>query len=419
MNNETTATEGQLWWERPGLEARDGRLLIAGRDAERLAREHGTPLMVFDLTFVQERLRALQAAFRRAQLPHRVRIALKAERSPALLAAVRALGAPGSEQAVGIDACSPGEVEHALAHGFLPEEISVTGTNLTERDVRAIIAHSVHLNADLLTQLERIGRLAPGSHVGLRLNPKAGVLNRRSDVAIYSDARPTKFGIYAEDLGGAVEIARRHGLIIDTAHVHVTNGVLDEDLPALERVFTTVADMVETLLEFGCPIEEVNAGGGLGVRLNAGQRPLDLDAYVSVLASTVGRFGKLVSCEPGEWVSSLSAILLAEVATVEDRLGSRFVGLDVGWNVVNHHALYKIQQPFVHATRAQAEPIQSVVFTGNINEGLDIFNDDCPFPEVCEGEIVAMLSVGCYTLTQYCPHCLRPPATTIFYPDRT
>ena len=53
-----------------------------------------------------------------------VRLALKAQRAPEVLAALRARGAPGSPDAVGIDACSPGEVLHALEHGFTAEEIS-------------------------------------------------------------------------------------------------------------------------------------------------------------------------------------------------------------------------------------------------------------------------------------------------------
>ncbi len=39
----------RAWWERPGLEAVDGRLRIAGRDAAALARAGTTPLYVYDL----------------------------------------------------------------------------------------------------------------------------------------------------------------------------------------------------------------------------------------------------------------------------------------------------------------------------------------------------------------------------------
>jgi diaminopimelate decarboxylase len=411
-------TAARPWWQRPGLDARDGRLRIAGRDAESLAREHGTPLIVYDLVLVQDNLRALHAAFERARLPHLVRIALKAQRSPELLAVVRAVGAPGSEHAVGIDACSPAEVEHALAHGFLPAEISVTGTNFTDRDLATILAHPVHVNADLVTQLDRIGRLSPGRPVGLRLNPMAGAVNARSDAAYYSGARPTKFGVYAQDLERAVEVARRHRLVIDTAHFHVSNGLLDEDLPAFEHAVTAIAAMVETLLELGCPITEINAGGGLGVAFHPWERPLDLDAYVGVLARRLGGFGATLSCEPGEWVTCLSGTLLTEVATVEDRLGYRFAGLNVGWNVVNHRVVYKVSLPFVHTTAADAPSTQQLTFTGNINEGADLFVEDWPFPEVREGDIVAMLGVGCYTLTNYHPHCLRPPATVLFFADR-
>jgi diaminopimelate decarboxylase len=406
------------WWERPGLDSVAGRLRIAGRDAETLAREFGTPLLVYDLAHAQETLLGLRAAFGRANVPHRLRIALKALRSPEFLAAVRALGAPGSPEAVGVDVCSPGEVEHALAHGFLPSEISVTGTNFTERDLLSILARGVHVNADLVTQLDRVGNLAPHRRVGLRVNPRAGAVNARTDATVYSGERPTKFGVYADDLKRAVQVAHSHDLTIDTVHFHVANGVLDGDLPAFDYAVGVVAGMVEHLVDLGCPIAEINAGGGLGVAYHPGQRPLDLDAYVAVLVKHLGRFGAVLSCEPGEWVSALSGLLLAEVATVEDRLGHGFAGLNVGWNVVNHRMVYKLTVPVIHSTAADAPATQQVTFAGNINEGPDLFAEDYPFPAVKEGDIVGLYGVGCYTLTCYHPHCLRPPAQPLFFADR-
>jgi diaminopimelate decarboxylase len=106
-----------------------------------------TPLRIRDLEHVRDPLMRLRTALS-AGLRPRLRIALKALRDPDYLAAVRSLAAPGTDQAVGIGACSPGEVEHALASGFWPEEISVTGTNLSEPDCAAILAHHVHVNAD-------------------------------------------------------------------------------------------------------------------------------------------------------------------------------------------------------------------------------------------------------------------------------
>src|ERR671919_791565 len=162
------------WWARPGLEVRHGRLRIAGRDGEALAREHGTPLYAYDLVRMEEQARALRDALARAGLRHRVRLALKAQRAPEALAVLRALGPPGHPAGVGIDACSPRELLHALEHGWAPEEISYTGTNVSERDLDVVLAHPVHINVDLLSQLERVGRRAPGRAIGLRVNPRPG-----------------------------------------------------------------------------------------------------------------------------------------------------------------------------------------------------------------------------------------------------
>lgn len=410
----------RLWWQRPGLECVDGRLRIAGRDAEHLAREHGTPLFVFDLEQVRENLTALRGALTRTGLRGRVRIALKALRDPQHLVVARSLGTPGHADAVGIDACSPGEVEHALAHGFLPPEISVTGTNLSERDCRAILPWPVHVNADLITQIDRIGRLSPGRAIGLRLNPRVGVINRRTSPAttVYCGERPTKFGIYAEDLPAAVETAARHDLRIDTAHFHVANGILHEDLPAYEEAVAAMAVMVRRLQDLGCAIREINVGGGLGNRSHPDERPLDLDAWAAVLHRHLGPFGVTVACEPGEFVSMSSGVLLAEVVTVERRLGHLFAGLDAGWNVVNHRFVYKKSKEFVHCTRAAGAPVEPVTFTGNINEGPDLFVEDLPFPPVAEGDVVAMLAAGAYAITMYHPHCLRPAAGAVFFSDR-
>jgi diaminopimelate decarboxylase len=410
-------TGPQRPWEHEGVRVDGGRLLVAGRDAEALAREHGTPLYVFDVTNVAEQARVLQHALARAGLTPHVRLALKAQHAPQVLRALRGLGEPGSPDAVGVDACSPGEVTHALEHGFTPGEISFTGTNVSERDLDVIGPAGVHVNLDLLSQVDRYGRRFPGRAVGLRLNPRGGVM-RGSAESLYSSGRATKFGIYEEELERAVALAAGHGLSIDTVHVHLANGILTDDLPAYDAALAPVARMAEKLLELGCPLVEVNAGGGLGTPLQPGEEPLDVDAYAEVLAARFGGLGVAVGVEPGEFLTNLSGVLLAEVVTVEERLGATFVGLDTGWNVWNDYYIFERRPAAIVAARADAARDHAATLAGHINEGNDLFAEGLPMPEVREGEIVALPSTGGYSPGMWTDHCMRPRAGELYFTDR-
>jgi len=55
----------------------------------------------------------------------------------------------------------------------------------------------------------------------------------------------------------------------------------------------------------------------------------------------------VIGCEPGDYIAKDVAILLGEVVTVEDRAGTTFVGLDVGWNVNCSYFIYRYAQELV------------------------------------------------------------------------
>lgn len=412
------SVDARTWWSRPGLEVRGGRLCIAGRDAEELARTHGTPLYAHDLVRVEEQSVALRRAFQGAGLRGLVRLALKAQREPALLTFLR-------ERApwVGVDVCSPGELDWATRHGWAPgawpdADISYTGTNLSDRDLDAILSSSVHVNVDLLTQLDRVGRHAPGASVGLRVNPRIGASFEGVGDTPYTGERPTKFGIFPEQLAEALGIAARHGLTVDTVHVHVGDGYLDHGLPVFDETVRRVGEMARTLRAAGCPIREVNTGGGLGVPQRPGDRPLDLDRWAVILAEHLGPLDVVVATEPGDFLVKECAVLLAEVVTVEDRDNVRFVGLDTGWNQACEHFVYGALVDPVLCRAADAEPVRPVTVSGHINEGNDLFAEDHPFPDVSEGDVVALIGVGSYNGSMWSEHCLRPPAGSVFFTDR-
>jgi diaminopimelate decarboxylase len=401
--------QASTWWSRPGLSVDGGRLTIAGRDAETLARENGTPLFVYDRQRFADNVLRLAAALDRAGLRHRLRFALKANPDPLALAVLRPI--------VGIDACSPGEVQRALESGWTPGEISVTATNLSDRDLDAILAHDVHLNLDAVSQVRRLGRrIAALSRepqpIGLRINPGAG--SGYNDKLAYSGARPTKFGIYPDRVDDAVAAAAEHDLAIDTIHVHAGSGWLADGLAGFAAALEPVVAVARRLMAAGQPIVELNVGGGLGVPARADEDPIDLDDYAGAIARALGGLDLAVGCEPGDYLAKDTAILLAEVVTVEERAGTTFVGLDVGWNVNCSHFIYGYAQELVACAAADAPRTTRVTVAGHINEAGDLFAEDYPLPPLAEGDIVALLNAGGYHQAMSSTHCLRPHAPGLF-----
>jgi diaminopimelate decarboxylase len=404
------------WWSRPGLGTREGRLFVAGRDAEAIAREQGTPVVVYDLVRIEEQARSLVDAFERVGAPFRLRFALKAQREPEVLAFVRGLGA------VGIDACSPGEVRHAREHGWSVDEISFTGTNLSATDVDALLDAGVHVNLDLLSQLERWGRRAPGTSVGIRVNPRAGAswsgLPGAEGESLYAKATATKFGVLLEQLDDAIAIAANHELTIDTVHAHVGDGFLTDGLPRFGVAIERVADMTRRVVDAGHEVREVNVGGGLGVPQRSEDETLDVDAYAELLTKHLGPLGVTIACEPGDYLAKESGILLAEVVTLDERDGVWFAGLDAGFNVAPEHFIYGALVPIVLCRAADADPTGTYTVAGNINEGNDLWGEDVRLPELAEGDVLALLLVGAYGRSMHIEHCLRPPAGTVAFTER-
>lgn len=408
---EPPATVAPTWWRRPGLDVVGDRLTVNGADLEALLREHGAPLFVYDLERPRENVRALQGALRRAGLDHVVRFALKANPDPVILGVLRGLGAPGSPDAVGIDACSPGEVEHALAHGWTAEEISHTGTNVSERDLDVLLAHPIRINLDGVSQLERLGRRAPGRRVGIRVNPGAGA--GYTEHLAYAGERPTKFGVTEDRLGDAIEACRRHGLVVDTLHFHAGSGWLGDQLDGFDRALGRATRFLDRLADAGFAIREVNVGGGLGAPARAEERAVDLDAYAQAVARHLAPYGVVAAFEPGDYVLKDAAVLLGEVVSIERRGDTTFVGMDVGWNVNCAYFIYRFAQEILPVRDPLRARTRRVTVAGHINEAGDVFAEDYPFPDVEEGEPLAILNAGGYLQAMSSTHCLRPTGSAV------
>jgi diaminopimelate decarboxylase len=176
----------------------------------------------------------------------------------------------------------------------------------------------------------------------VRLDPGSGA--GHDDHLHYAGDRPTKFGIGPERLDEAVAATRRHDLTIDTVHFHAGSGWLTDGLPGFEAALASAVEAVRRLRAAGCPIADVNVGGGLGKPARQDEQPIDLDAYAATLARQLGGLDVVVACEPGDSLTKDAAIPLGEVVTVERRRDVTLVGLDIGWNVNCAYFIYRFAQ---------------------------------------------------------------------------
>jgi diaminopimelate decarboxylase len=129
----------------------DGHLEVGGCDLVNLAAEFGTPVYVFCEETFRRQARRYRDAF---PAPDRVYYAAKAFTS---LSAFRM----ATEEGLGVDCATGGELHVALAADVPPRDIIVHGNNKSDAELEmAVTARVGRVAVDSLDELERLARIA-------------------------------------------------------------------------------------------------------------------------------------------------------------------------------------------------------------------------------------------------------------------
>ncbi len=390
------------WWQRDDLAYVDNELTFAGRRVQALAEQFGTPTFVYSLARAKANLSRLHSALRDAGFTDNYRIlyAMKANRFAPLLTGLNLSGL------CGIDACSPQEVEQAVACGFAPQNISFTAGSLSSEDYRILNRYkALDINCDSLHAIKTWGQLRPGSKIGIRVNPGVGVSREGNERLQYAGRAITKFGIYKEQFHEAIALAKEFNLTISRIHFHTGCGYLTGQLPQLDQVISTCLWFVE---QCGT-IERVNIGGGLGVPHNAEDGRLDLQAWAKMLFSHFKGKPFKLDVEPGEYVMKDAGLLLLGKTYLEKKADTLFLGVDAGFNIAPEPAFYDLRfQPLALRLDSEAEQnLQKVTVVGNINEALDVFFRDALLPDMTDASYLTLINAGAYSTSMASNHCMR------------
>ena len=382
------------WWVNPSLVPGPAGLLLDGVELARLGREVGTPLYVYSGATIERGVASVADALDAAGVRRKIWYAMKANRNPAVLALIRRLG-------LGVDTCSPREVELALQCGFEPHEISFNAGMLSDWDLGHVAAAGCRVILDSFSTLARYGARVPaGTPVGLRFDPQVLAGYRARTHLAYGQA---KFGFEPGSLDEVVAAARAAGLDPVGLHIHLGWGLGEDALPEVEAAFAGLAGLARKV----DGLRWLNLGGGLGARYRAEDRPLPLDAWSDAVRRHLAPLDLEVHVEPGTAIVGAAGVLLAEVNTVEARRGITWVGVDAGHALNPCPALYGIPLAVIAADRPLAPSTGSFAVVGNINEAGDVWEPRAELPDPAPGDILALYPCGAYAESMASDHCLR------------
>jgi diaminopimelate decarboxylase len=387
------------WWKREDLHYKGEQLFFGVHAAADLAGQFGTPAFFYNGHRLANNIDRLKSALDTIGFSNRYQIkyAMKANRFAPLLTYLKSTGL------VGIDACSPNEVEHAISCGFRPEEISFTATSLSVRDLERLSRiKGLAMNCDSIGTIRRWGELGSGRDIGIRVNPAMGIGRADNEKLQYSGSNTTKFGIYWEQFEEAIGVARHYGLTVKRIHFHTGCGYLTPQLETWDKVIDACLWFVNKLDS----VEIVNVGGGLGVPHTAGDEALDLTRWSRLLAGHFLSRPLSIEIEPGDFLVKDAGVLLLTVNTVEKKKDTVFVGVDAGFNIAVEPAVYGLPFHPVPASRRKGDP-RKVTIVGNINEALDVWYADVVLPPLSEGDCLALINAGAYSSSMSSNHCMR------------
>ncbi len=362
---------------------------FGNNDPESLLKEFGSPLYVYNEKILRQKCKDMKNLVSYKNfIPN---YSIKANSNLQVLKVVK-------DEGLNADAMSAGEIQLLLHAGFKPENLFFVPNNVSEAELRYAIEKGVLISVDSLSQLELYGKINPNSKVAVRFNPGVGAGHHEK---VVTAGKKTKFGVNIDCVDQVKEIAKKYNLKICGINQHIGSLFMEGDsyIEGVKSILS-VAEQFED-------IDFVDMGGGFGIpyRKQEGQAPLDLEDFgkklTKVLEEWTDKYGKkiLVKTEPGRYIVAESGVLLGNVYSTKSNYGKKFVGTDLGFNVLARPVMYDSHhdiEVFRDGKAMNDTECEEVTVVGNICESGDIIAKNRMLPKIKEGDILAVMDAGAY-----------------------
>lgn len=396
-----------------------GHLTIGGIDALDLAKNFGTPLMVYDVAQIRKQFQSFQQAFNQQKVAYAISYASKAFTAIAIYQVINQLGSK-------IDVVSGGELYTALKAGFPPAKISFHGNNKTKAEL--LLAVQKHVGVIILDNFYEIALLSQVLNetqsktlVMLRVTPGVTAHTHEYDQTGQEDS---KFGFdvnsgQAEKAFLQVQANKKMKLI--GIHSHIGSQILETTGFKLE-----IQKLMELLNQwaqkYSYQPQVLNLGGGFGIRYTAKDQVLAAKTFVDEIVETVRDYAYKfhlempeIWIEPGRSIVGNAGYSLYTVGSEKKVPGLLpYLAVDGGMGDNIRPALYQADYEALLARCPKEKPTETVRLVGRYCESGDILIKKLPLPPAKPGDIIAMLATGAYGYSMASNYNRVPRPAVIF-----
>lgn len=371
-----------------GFRRSAGVLSCRGVSLESLADRFGTPLYVYDLDGIVERVRRFQHAFRAVDTL--VAYSVKANGSLALVNRIGAVGA-------GADIVSLGELRRALKAGIPAERIVFAGVGKTEEEMAAgleagIRAFHVESRGELDLLSEVAGGLGVVAPVGLRVNPD--VNSPTPHEYTRTGHATSKFGIPANEAEALYqERADDPRIGFKGIDVHIGSQIVE--ISPFVHALDVVLGMFDRLTEAGISLGYVDLGGGFGVGYR-GEAGLDAERLAAEVAPRLRERGLSLIVEPGRSIVGEAGVLLTRVLYVKRLVGKTFIVTDGGMTELLRPSHYGGFHRIAPVRAREGAPTVTADVVGPVCESGDFLARDRELPLPEPGDLLVVETSGAY-----------------------
>ncbi|MCD7827193.1 MAG: diaminopimelate decarboxylase [Clostridiales bacterium] len=379
-----------------------GHLTIGGVDTVDIAGKYGTPVIVYDENAVRDNCRAFVRSIDKYYGGNgRV---LYASKAFSCLEMCRIC----SEENMGLDVVSGGEIYTALKAGFPADRMYFHGNNKSEDELKYALENNVgRIVVDNPEELKALSVIAKdmGKTASIYMRIKPGI-DAHTHNFIRTGQIDSKFG-FALETGEAMECvklaAETESINLVGLHCHIGSQIFDIDpfVHAAQVMMKFIADIKS---QTGIVISELDLGGGFGIKYTEEDKPAAFGAYMEPVSNAIKASAAendipvpFVLIEPGRSIAGAEAVTLYTVGAVKHIPNVRtYVSIDGGMTDNPRYILYQSAYTVLCANKADKPRDSVVTVAGKCCESGDLIQENASIQTVERDDILAVLSTGAY-----------------------